>query len=92
MKNQNKIVTREEHEKWSNICWGFQVASIVMLFITIFVLNSLSKQDAKSVVWWMVIPIFIVGTIGFITGEISIRKTNAYFKQKYQGIKDILKD
>lgn len=85
-------VTNQERQKWEGLTDFFQYGSLVLLFMMIFILESLSKDQARVVVWYLAGVVFIFATIGFIIGRISIKKTMAYFNGEQDRIKRLYKD
>jgi len=84
--SKEKIVTKEEAQKWDRIVTTLQFGSIFALFPAIIILNAVPKADARVVVWWLVIPIGIVATIAFILSHISNRKMSTYLRQEFEAM------
>jgi uncharacterized membrane protein (DUF4010 family) len=81
-----KRVTKQEVEKWDRIATALQFGSIFALFPTMFILEAMDKPTARWAVWFFVVPIFIVGTAGFIVSSIASKKTQAYLKGRWEEI------
>lgn len=87
MDTEAKQVTEQEYKKWEAWADVLRFGSIAALFPTIFFLDAMEKAQAKQAVWWLVIPIFIVGTIGFVVGNVANKKTVAYLRQRHEAMK-----
>lgn len=87
MKSNSKQVTRDEMQKWHALTDTFQFASIGLLFGMIFILELVSKETARVIVWYIAAFILIFATITLAVSTISAKKTSAYFKSDYERIK-----
>lgn len=82
-----KHVTQDEMQRWQSITDFLQYSSLAGLFGMIFVLESVSKETARTVVWYLAGFMFVYATIAFIAGRKSCKLTSDYFKQDLERIK-----
>lgn len=88
-RNEDK---RAEADKWQGWTDVFQFGTLGLLFVTMFILNSLPKAEAKAVVWYFAGVLFILATTGFLLGRVAIKKQSTYMKaeqERLTGLFDI---
>lgn len=64
--------------KWDNIATFMQFSSVGALFPIMFILDALPKATARVAVWWMVIPLFIYGTIAYFVSKKALKYKMTY--------------
>lgn len=75
----NKNILKANWEKWEGLADFFNFGTLGLLFVAIFILESLPKDDAKVVVWYIAAFLLTTATIGFILGNIANKKMKLYF-------------
>ncbi len=87
-----KIVTRAEKNRWEAWADTFRFGAIGLLFVGILYLETLPDQTAQAHTLWLAGIVFVIGTIGFILGSISVKKTRAYFSQQAKALDNKFKE
>ena len=88
MKNKEAApVTKEEYLKWANTTSFLQYSSLAFLLVGVFILENMSKEEAKANVWYFAGFMFVYATASFIVGNISGKKTSKYLRDEHEAIK-----
>lgn len=77
-------------DKWDGIATFMQMSSVFALFPIIFILNALPKSQAKVVVWYLVIPLFIYGTIAFFVARKALKHRMTYLNAEGSRVSELL--
>lgn len=88
-RNEDKKALADKWEGWANI---FQFGSLGGLFVMIFVLEALPKEQAKIVVWYMAGFLFITSTIGFFLGRKALKYRMVHLNAEASRVKAISND
>lgn len=82
-------VTRQQMLNWQRWTDALQYGSLGLLILTIVLMESLTKQQAKAAIWYCAGTVFTVGTIAFLVARISVKKSKQYFDSEFKRIKDL---
>ena len=88
-RNEDKRAIADKWEGWANL---FQFGSLGGLFIMIFVLEALPKEQAKIVVWYMASFLFITSTIGFFLGRKALKYRMVHLNAESSRVRAISED
>lgn len=69
---------REVEQKWNGWADFLQYSSLSGLFIMIFILEALPKEQARVVVWYLAGFLFIYATVAFFVARIALKHRMAY--------------
>ncbi len=81
---------REVEQKWNNWADFLQFSSIAWLFVMIFILESVSKETARTLVWWLAAFGFIYGTIAFLVARVALKHRMAYLNAEGKRVGEFL--
>lgn len=83
---------RAEADKWEGWANLFQFGSLAGLFMMMFILEALSKEQAKVVVWYLAGFLFVTSTIGFVLGRKALPKRMAYLNREHERVSELSED
>lgn len=79
-------------DKWRGWADLFQFGSLGMLFVTIFVCNSLTKAQARVIVWYFAALISIMATIGFFVSRKALKYETDYLNAESNRVGSLMDD
>jgi hypothetical protein len=74
-RNDEKRADADKWEGWADL---FQFGTLGLLFVLIFILESLPKETARVVVWYGAGFLFITATVGFVLSRVALKKRVFY--------------
>lgn len=74
-RNEDKKAIADKWQGWTDF---FQFGTLGLLFIFIFVLESLPKETARVFVWYGAGFLFVTATAGFLVGRVAIKEMSLY--------------
>lgn len=83
---------RELSDKWQGWADFLQFGSLGMLFVAIFVLNSLTKAQARVAVWYFAGFIFVMATIAFFIAQKALKYRMAYLNTEHKRVVELVDD
>lgn len=83
---------RAEADKWEGWANFFQFGTLGLLFVFIFILESLPKEDARVFVWYGAAFLFVTATIGFILARIALPKKMKYLNAEHGRVLGLFDD
>lgn len=87
-RNDDKRELADKWEGWANF---FQFGTLGMLFAMILILESISKEQARVVVWYLGGFLFVTATIGFFLARKALKLKMIYLnseKDRVSGLFD----
>lgn len=92
---QGKPIYRHEDlkaidQKWNGWADFLQFSSIGGLFMMIFILEALPKEQAKVVVWYLAGFLFIYATIAFFVARIALKHRMRYLNAEGKRVSNLM--
>lgn len=77
-------------DKWEGWATFLQFSSIAGLFVMIFILESLSKEQARVVVWYLAAFLFVYGTVAFFVARIALKHKMRYLNAEGKRVSNLM--
>lgn len=79
-------------DKWEGWATFLQFSSIAGLFVMIFILENVSKETARTLVWYLAAFLFVYGTVAFFVARIALKHKMAYLNAEGRRVGTLLDD
>ncbi len=79
-------------DKWGGWADFLQFSSIGGLFVMIFILESVSKETARTLVWYLAAFLFVYGTIAFFVARKALKYKMTYLYAEGDRVGSLLDD
>lgn len=83
---------REVSDKWNGWADFLQFGSLGALFGMIFILESVSKETARVLVWYLAGVLFVWATIAFLVARVALKHKMAYLNAEGKRVGNLLDD
>lgn len=81
---------REVEQKWNGWADFLQYSSLAGLFIMIFILEALPKEQAKVVVWYLAGFLFVYATVAFFVARIALKHRMRYLNAEGKRVSNLM--
>lgn len=75
-------------QKWEGWATFLQFSSIAGLFVMIFILESVSKETARELVWYLAGALFLYGTVAFLVARVAHKHTMKYMNAEHKRVSE----
>lgn len=88
-RNEDKRAVADKWQGWADV---FQFGSLGLMIAGIFLLESLTKEQARIVVWYYGGFLFITATIGFFLARKALKLKMIYLKAEGKRVSGLIDD
>lgn len=81
---------REIEQKWNGWADFLQYSSLAGLLVMIFILESVSKETARTLVWYLASVLFVWATVAFFVARIALKHRMRYLNAEGKRVSEFL--